>query len=60
MVTDATGEAVIGASIETGTTNGTVTDLDGNLGFSVANDGGIRVSFVGYQTQTLSVKESQL
>ena len=57
MVTDATGEAVIGASIvETGTTNGTVTDLDGNFTLSVANDGSIRVSFVGYQTQTLSVK----
>ena len=56
-VTDATGEAVIGASIvETGTTNGTVTDLDGNFTLSVANDGSIRVSFVGYQTQTLSVK----
>ena len=57
VVTDATGEAVIGASIvETGTTNGTVTDLDGNFTLSVANDGSIRVSFVGYQTQTLSVK----
>ena len=34
VVTDATGEAVIGASIvETGTTNGTVTDLDGNFTF---------------------------
>lgn len=40
VVTDATGEAVIGASIvETGTTNGTVTDLDGNFTLSVANDG---------------------
>lgn len=49
VVTDATGEAVIGASIvETGTTNGTVTDLDGNFTLSVANDGSIRVSFVGY------------
>ena len=57
VVTDATGEAVIGASIvETGTTNGTVTDLDGNFTLSVANDGSIRVSFIGYQTQTLSVK----
>lgn len=37
VVTDATGEAVIGASIvETGTTNGTVTDLDGNFTLSVA------------------------
>ena len=32
------------------------TDLDGNFTLSVANDGSIRVSFAGYQTQTLSVK----
>ena len=37
IITDAAGEAVIGASIvEVGTTNGTVSDIDGNftlLGF---------------------------
>lgn len=57
VVTDGTGEAVIGASVvEKGTTNGTVTDLDGNFTLSVAENGSIQVSFIGYQTQTLSVK----
>lgn len=37
IVKDATGEPVIGASVvEKGTTNGTVTDLDGNFNLSVA------------------------
>ena len=32
VVVDATGEPVIGASVlEVGTTNGTITDVDGNL-----------------------------
>lgn len=57
VVTDATGEAVIGASVvEVGTTNGTVTDLDGNFTLSVAENGSIQVSFIGYQTLTLNVK----
>ena len=57
VVTDATGEAVIGASVvEKGTTNGTVTDLDGNFTLSVDENGSIQVSFIGYQTQTLNVK----
>lgn len=38
IVKDATGEPVIGASVvEKGTTNGTVTDLDGNFNLSVAS-----------------------
>ena len=57
VVTDATGEAVIGASVvETGTTNGTITDFEGNFTLSVTENGSIQVSFIGYQTQTLSVK----
>lgn len=39
IVKDATGEPVIGASVvEKGTTNGTVTDLDGNFNLSVASN----------------------
>lgn len=61
-VTDVSGEAVIGASvIEVGTaSNGTVTDLDGKFTLTVDPNGKIQVSFVGYQTQTLSVKEKSL
>ena len=38
-VTDATGESIIGANIvEVGTTNGTVTDIDGNFSLLVENN----------------------
>ena len=46
IVKDATGEPVIGASVvEKGTTNGTVTDLDGNFNLSVASNSTIVISF---------------
>ena len=48
-IVDATGEPVIGASVvELGTTNGTITDFDGNFSLSVEPDGKIQVTFVGY------------
>ena len=57
VVTDAMGEAIIGASVvEVGTTNGVITDLDGKFILSVNPDGKIKVSYVGYQTQTVDVK----
>ena len=51
-VKDAAGEPVIGASVVVkGTTNGVVTDFDGNFSLSNVNKGDIiQVSFVGYQT----------
>ena len=56
-VVDATGEPIIGASvIVKGTTNGTVTDFDGN--FTVQNvpeNGSVVVSYVGFRTQTIAV-----
>ena len=57
VVTDGTGEAVIGASVvEVGTTNGVITDLDGRFSLSVSPNGKIKVSYVGYQPQTIDVK----
>lgn len=51
VVKDATGEPVIGASIvEKGTTNGTITDFDGNFSLEVANGATLVISFIGYQT----------
>lgn len=57
-VVDKNGETVIGASIVVkGTTNGTITDFDGKFTLSnLPNDAVIEVSFVGYKTQTISVK----
>lgn len=53
-VTDNTGEPIIGASIlEKGTTNGTVTDLDGNFALSTKSGATLVFSYVGYVTQEL-------
>ena len=53
IVTDANGEPIIGASIVIkGTTNGTITDLDGK--FSLPNaTGTLVVSYIGYKTQEI-------
>ena len=56
-VVDATGEPVIGASVVVkGSSNGTVTDLDGN--FTIANapaKGSLEISYIGYKTQTVAL-----
>ena len=56
-VTDAKGEAIIGASILVkGTNNGAITDIDGNYNISnVPSKGSLVVSYVGYVTQTVAV-----
>ena len=54
VIEAATGEPIIGASVlEEGTTNGTITDFDGNFELTVANDAMIIVSYVGYKSQQL-------
>ena len=52
VVVDATGETVIGASVVVkGTTNGTITGIDGDFSLVGVNKGDIiEISFVGYQT----------
>ena len=54
VVKDKTGESIIGANVLVkGTTNGTITDFDGNFTLQ-ANKGDILViSFIGYQSQEL-------
>ena len=56
-----TGEELIGVSVlEVGTTNGIVTDLDGNFTIQVQKGSELQLSYVGYQTQTLPVDGSDL
>ena len=57
VVKDSTGEFVIGASVlEKGTTNGTITDLDGNFSIQVESDKAVlQISFVGYTSQDVNV-----
>lgn len=47
---------IIGASVlEKGTTNGIITDIDGNFTLSVSPNGTISISYVGYQTQEIHI-----
>ncbi len=56
VVKDASGESVIGASVlEKGTTNGTITDFDGNFTLTVHNNATLLVSFIGYTAQEIPV-----
>ena len=56
VVVDATGEPVIGASVlEVGTTNGTITDVDGNFTIQVPVGAKLDVSYIGYKTQQIVV-----
>ena len=56
IVKDAAGESIIGASVvEKGTTNGTITDFDGNFNLNVPADAVLTISFVGYQSQDIPV-----
>lgn len=59
VVVDATGEPVIGANIMVkGTTNGTITDIDGNFSLSNAQ-GTLVISFIGYKAQEIAVKGNE-
>ena len=60
-VVDAKGEPIIGASIKVvGTTNGAVTDLDGNFTLTNVSGGGtLEISYIGYTTQNVAFKPGQ-
>ena len=61
-VSDAkTMETLIGVSVlEVGTTNGVVTDLDGNFTLTVSQGQRIQLSYVGYKTLELTVTSTEL
>lgn len=55
-ITTEDGESLPGASIlETGTTNGTITDVDGNFSLNVNENASLTISFVGFQTQVIPI-----
>lgn len=62
VVKDATGEPVIGASVVVkGTTNGTITDFDGNFELKNVTKGAtIEISFIGYATQQIKFNGKEL
>lgn len=52
VITDSYGEPVIGANVVVkGTTNGTITDLDGKFAMDVPENAVLQVSFIGYIMQ---------
>ena len=57
-VKDTTGEPIIGASVvEKGnTTNGTITDLDGNFSIKVDGKKTLVISYIGMKTQEVAVQ----
>lgn len=55
-VVDESKQPVIGANIVVeGTTNGTITDLDGNFSLQVPENAELRVSYIGYLDQKVKV-----
>jgi len=55
-VVDGAGEPVIGATIQIkGTSQGTVTDIDGNFTLSAPSNGTLVISYVGYAAQEVPV-----
>jgi TonB-linked SusC/RagA family outer membrane protein len=60
-VTDEKSEPLIGVSVlEKGTTNGVVTDLDGNFKLKAHNGAKLTFSYVGYNTVEIAAKEGRV
>ena len=57
VVKDKSGEPIIGANVLIkGTTNGVVTDLDGNFSMEVPADAVLQISYMGYINQEVATK----
>ena len=55
-IVDESGEPLPGATIQQqGTTNGTITDIDGNFSLSVPADATLSISFIGYKSIELAI-----
>ena len=56
IVKDEKGEPIIGANVvEKGTTNGIITDIDGNFELNVASSSMLEISYIGYISQEIKV-----
>lgn len=57
-IVDSKGETIIGANVmEKGTTNGTITDFDGNFSLNVSPNGILVISYIGYKSQEIPVTQ---
>ncbi len=60
-VSDENGESLPGASIvEVGTSNGTITDVNGNFSMEVSDDAVLSISFVGYRQLEIPVDNQEV
>ncbi|WP_304379536.1 SusC/RagA family TonB-linked outer membrane protein, partial [uncultured Parabacteroides sp.] len=60
-VTDADGEPIIGANVvEKGTTNGIITDAEGNFDLNVTPASILQISYIGYMTQEVPVENKNM
>lgn len=56
-VIDEKGEPVIGANIvQKGTTNGTITDIDGHFSLAAPDNSTLQITYIGYVTQEIPIK----
>lgn len=61
VVKDKNGDPIIGASVlEKGTTNGTITDIDGNFVLSVSPNATLNISYIGYSSQEVTVNSNNM
>lgn len=61
VVSDTSGEPIIGASVvEKGTSNGTITDLDGKFTIEVNAGATLNISYIGYKNQEVKVDRNGL
>ena len=59
-VVDDAGEPIIGATIrEQGTTNGTVTGIDGSFSLDVADNVNLEISYIGYETRKVRAQQGK-
>ena len=60
IVTDKDGIPVIGANVVVkGTTNGTITDMDGKFSLEVPEGATLEISYIGYVTQTIRLGDKR-
>lgn len=61
IITDENGEPIVGANImEKGTTNGTITDIDGRFSLDVSDKAVLVISYIGYDTQNIPVTSKNI
>lgn len=57
VIVDESGEPVIGANVVVaGTTQGTITDFDGNFSLDASENSTLEISYIGFLTQKVSLK----